>query len=136
MRVASNGQLAKHMALNQEQFERFYETFGSKKIEGRYQPVHHRLATHWARVIELLYASERMLELALDPEYPYNLANLRIRVLNFLPLPIDVRKVAFQEGQMVKEGDLIARLADRDCQAELRKHPAGGLHDAERVAVA
>ena len=35
-------------------------------------------------------------ELALDPEYPYNLANLRIRVLNFLPLPIDVRKVAFQ----------------------------------------
>jgi len=54
--------------LAQEQFERFYETFGSKKVGGRYQPVHHRLATHWARLIELLYASERMLELALDRE--------------------------------------------------------------------
>ncbi len=52
----------------QEHFERFYETFGSKKVNGRYQPVHHRLATHWARLIELLYAAERMLELATDPE--------------------------------------------------------------------
>ena len=30
--------------------------------------MHHRLATHWARLIELLYAAERMLELARDPE--------------------------------------------------------------------
>jgi F420-non-reducing hydrogenase large subunit len=30
--------------------------------------VHHRLATHWARLVELLYAAERMLELAEDPE--------------------------------------------------------------------
>jgi F420-non-reducing hydrogenase large subunit len=52
----------------QEQFQRFYETFGAKKIARRYQPVHHRLATHWARVIELLYAAERMKELASDPE--------------------------------------------------------------------
>ena len=51
----------------QEHFERMYETFGSKKVDGRYQPVHHRLATHWARLIELLYAAERMLELATDP---------------------------------------------------------------------
>lgn len=52
----------------QEAFEKFYETLGSKKVEGRYQPVHHRLATHWARLVELLYAAERMLELAEDPE--------------------------------------------------------------------
>ena len=52
----------------QEHFERMYSTFGSKKVGGRYQPVHHRLATHWARLIELLYAAERMLELAVDPE--------------------------------------------------------------------
>ena len=52
----------------QEAFEKFYETLGSKKINGRYQPVHHRLATHWARLVELLYAAERMLELATDPE--------------------------------------------------------------------
>ena len=52
----------------QEHFERFYETLGSKKTDGRYAPVHHRLATHWARLVELLYAAERMLELVQDPE--------------------------------------------------------------------
>jgi F420-non-reducing hydrogenase large subunit len=30
--------------------------------------VHHTLANHWARVVELLYAAERMQELAGDPE--------------------------------------------------------------------
>ncbi|MBI5633954.1 MAG: Ni/Fe hydrogenase subunit alpha [Nitrospirae bacterium] len=54
--------------LAQELFERMFETFGSKKVNGRYQPIHHRLATHWARLIELLYASEHMLELSQDPE--------------------------------------------------------------------
>jgi len=49
-------------------FEKMYETLGSKKTNGRYQPVHFRLATHWARLVELLYAAERMLELATDPE--------------------------------------------------------------------
>lgn len=52
----------------QEHFEKFYETLGAKKINGRYHPIHHRLATHWARLIELLYASERMQELVQDPE--------------------------------------------------------------------
>ncbi len=47
--------------LAQEQYERFFETLGGK-------PVHHRLATHWARLIELLYAAERWVELATDPE--------------------------------------------------------------------
>ncbi len=52
----------------QEAYEKFYDTLGSKKVNGRYQPVHHRLATHWARLVELLFAAERMLELAQDPE--------------------------------------------------------------------
>jgi len=52
----------------QEHFERFYETLGSKKVDGRFTPVHHRLSTHWARLIELLYSAERMLELTEDPE--------------------------------------------------------------------
>lgn len=47
--------------LAQEHYERFYSTLGGK-------PVHHRLATHWARLIELLYAAERLVELATDPE--------------------------------------------------------------------
>ncbi len=48
------------------QYERMLETLGRRKLGGRYHPVHHRLATHWARLIELLYAAERMLELATD----------------------------------------------------------------------
>lgn len=64
----------------QEHFEKFYETFGSKKVDGRYAPVHHRLATHWARLIELLYAAERMLELTEDPEITD--PNVRVVVTN------------------------------------------------------
>lgn len=45
----------------QEEYDRFYKTLGGK-------PVHQRLATHWARLIELLYAAERWVELVTDPE--------------------------------------------------------------------
>lgn len=54
--------------LAQEAFDKMYQTLGSQKINGRYQPVHYRLAIHWARLIELLYSAERMLELSRDPE--------------------------------------------------------------------
>lgn len=45
----------------QEAYEKMYDTLGGK-------PVHQTLAMHWARLIELVYASERLLELCLDPE--------------------------------------------------------------------
>ena len=55
--------------LAHENYEQLYKAFGGEKNkEGRYKPIHHRLATHWARLIELLYAAEHMLELATDPE--------------------------------------------------------------------
>ncbi len=54
--------------LAQENFEKMYGALSDKREDGRYKPVHHRLATHWARLIELLYASEHMLELANDEE--------------------------------------------------------------------
>ena len=47
--------------LAQAEYEKFYETLGGS-------PVHHTLATHWARLIELLYSAERWVELATDPE--------------------------------------------------------------------
>jgi len=47
--------------LAQEEYKRMYETLGGK-------PVHSTLAFHWARLIELLYATERTLELSQDPE--------------------------------------------------------------------
>jgi F420-non-reducing hydrogenase large subunit len=47
--------------LAQQAYEEFFSTLGGK-------PVHHTLANHWARVIELLYAAERLRELTADPE--------------------------------------------------------------------
>lgn len=64
----------------QEAYERYFETLGSKKVDGRYQPIHQRLATHWARLVELLFAAERMQELLNDPEITD--PNMRITVTN------------------------------------------------------
>jgi len=47
--------------LAQAAYEDFYKTLGGK-------PVHHTLANHWARVIEMIQAAERMQELVNDPE--------------------------------------------------------------------
>jgi F420-non-reducing hydrogenase large subunit len=47
--------------LAQAEYEKMFETLGGK-------PVHHTLAFHWARLVELLYAAERLVELANDPE--------------------------------------------------------------------
>jgi F420-non-reducing hydrogenase large subunit len=47
--------------LAQEAYEELFSTLGGR-------PVHHTLANHWARVVELLYAAERLKELADDPE--------------------------------------------------------------------
>lgn len=52
----------------QEFYEQLFATFKSPRSNNRYRPIHHRLATHWARLIEMLGAAERMLELARDPE--------------------------------------------------------------------
>jgi F420-non-reducing hydrogenase large subunit len=64
-RVAPLGRLnaADGMAtpLANEEYKRMYETLGGK-------PVHATLAMHWARLVELLYAAERALELSRDKD--------------------------------------------------------------------
>ena len=47
--------------LAQEEYELMYKTLGGK-------PVHSTLAFHWARLIEVLYATERAVELCKDTE--------------------------------------------------------------------
>ena len=47
--------------LAQETYEKMYDVLGGK-------PAHNALAFHWARLIEMTYISERMLELVGDPE--------------------------------------------------------------------
>lgn len=50
----------------QEAYEEYFETLTGDRT-GR-KPVHHTLAIHWARCIELLNAAERALELVQHPE--------------------------------------------------------------------
>jgi F420-non-reducing hydrogenase large subunit len=45
----------------QEAYEEFCATLGGK-------PIHYTLANHWARVVEMIYAAERINELLADPE--------------------------------------------------------------------
>jgi F420-non-reducing hydrogenase large subunit len=45
----------------QAAYEEFFATLGGK-------PVHHTLATHWARVVEIIQAAETMVALVNDPE--------------------------------------------------------------------
>jgi F420-non-reducing hydrogenase large subunit len=45
----------------QQAYEEMFKTLGGK-------PVHYTLANHWARIIEMIYAAERLRELANDPE--------------------------------------------------------------------
>jgi len=45
----------------QEAYEKMFATLGGK-------PVHHTLANHWARIIEMVYAAERLQELANAPQ--------------------------------------------------------------------
>jgi len=47
--------------LAQQAYAKLFAILGAK-------PVHHTLANHWARVVELLYAAERMKELADNPQ--------------------------------------------------------------------
>ena len=54
----------------QEAFEEMYNTYGEK-------PVHYTMAFHWARVIETIYAAERILELSQDHE----LTDPNVRIL-------------------------------------------------------
>ncbi len=48
-------------SIAQAEYERMYDKLGDK-------PAHNTLAYHWARLIEVLYAAERMDELANDNE--------------------------------------------------------------------
>ncbi|MFZ1682837.1 MAG: Ni/Fe hydrogenase subunit alpha [Candidatus Zixiibacteriota bacterium] len=52
--------------LAQAEYERFYETLTGER-SGK-KPVHSTLATHWARVVELMFACEATLQQAKDDE--------------------------------------------------------------------
>lgn len=76
--------------LAQQAYEEFYATLGGK-------PVHHTLANHWARVIELLYAAERLVELTDDPE----ITSTALRVLPTKQPSVGVGVVEAPRGTLI-----------------------------------
>jgi F420-non-reducing hydrogenase large subunit len=75
--------------LAQQEYERMFEALG--------RPAHQTLAYHWARLVELLYAAERALELATDPEITSN----GTRNLKFRPLGEGVGIVEAARGTLI-----------------------------------
>ncbi|MDR7523676.1 MAG: Ni/Fe hydrogenase subunit alpha [Armatimonadota bacterium] len=76
--------------LAQAAYEEFYATLGGK-------PVHHTLANHWARVIEMVYAAERLQELAHDPE----ITSADLRVLPTTTPSVGIGVVEAPRGTLI-----------------------------------
>lgn len=55
------------------------------------KPIHHTLANHWARIVEMIFAAERMVEIANDPE----IASDQLRVI---PTAVPVQGVGIVEA--------------------------------------
>jgi F420-non-reducing hydrogenase large subunit len=74
----------------QKAYEEYFKTLGGK-------PVHHTLANHWARVIEMIQAAERMNELINDPE----ITSKDIRVIPKIKPTIGIGVVEAPRGTLI-----------------------------------
>ena len=79
----------------QAAYERFFATLapGSNGVR---RPVHVRGAMHWARLVEMLFAAERMLELVADPD----ITSAEVRVLPTRPPTEGVGTVEAPRGTL------------------------------------
>jgi F420-non-reducing hydrogenase large subunit len=75
----------------QKAFEEMYSTLG--------RPAHQTLANHWARVIELVYAAERMKELIDDPE----ICDTNIRALPTATPDVGIGVVEAPRGTLIHQ---------------------------------
>jgi F420-non-reducing hydrogenase large subunit len=86
----------------QAEYEKFVAALGPKPVNGT-------LAYHWARLIELLYACERAVELATDPE----ITGADYRNMNFKPTGHGVGIVEACRGTLIHDyhltGDLLVK---------------------------
>ena len=66
--------------LAQEAYEEYFETLTGDRSGSK--PVHHTLAIHWARVVELMNAAERALELIRHPDitHPENYRTIPVNI--------------------------------------------------------
>jgi F420-non-reducing hydrogenase large subunit len=108
--------------------DRMYETLGGK-------PVHQTLATHWARIIELLYSAERWVELASDteitgPEYrivPTEIPDEGVGVVE-APRGTLYHHYKTDQNGMIKEANLIVGTTNNNAPINMSvKKAAQGL---------
>lgn len=76
--------------LAQAEYERLFETLGGK-------PVHHTLAIHWARLVEILYAAEELVRIADLPE----LTSPEIRNMDLQPPSEGIGIVEAPRGTLI-----------------------------------
>ncbi|MDA8243403.1 MAG: Ni/Fe hydrogenase subunit alpha [Elusimicrobia bacterium] len=76
----------------QKAYEEYFKVLGGK-------PVHHTLANHWARVVEMLQAAERLVELTNDPE----LASKEFRTLPTKTPGLGVGVVEAPRGTLIHQ---------------------------------
>jgi len=62
----------------QAAYERLHDKLGEWTEDGCRRPIHNRLASHWARLVEQQYAAERMEELASTPELTDTMITVRV----------------------------------------------------------
>lgn len=86
----------------QAEYEKFVSALGPK-------PVSNTLAYHWARLIELLYAAERAIELCQDPE----ITGTEYRNMNFKPIGQGVGIVEAARGTLIHHYELTEDLLMR-----------------------
>jgi F420-non-reducing hydrogenase large subunit len=73
----------------QAHYDEYFATLG--------EPVHHTLANHWARVIEMIYAAERIVELLDDPD----ITGTDIRVLPTEKPTVGIGVVEAPRGSLI-----------------------------------
>jgi len=73
----------------QKAYDEYFSILGGK-------PVHHTLANHWARVVEMLYAAERITELVNDPD----ITGSNIRLIPTLKPEIGIGVVEAPRGTL------------------------------------
>jgi len=74
----------------QDAYEEYFKTLGGK-------PVHYTLANHWARVVEMLYAAERISELLNNPD----ITGSNIRLIPTLKPEIGIGVVEAPRGTLI-----------------------------------
>ena len=74
----------------QKAYEEYFTTLGGK-------PVHHTLANHWARVVEMMNAAERITELVNDPE----ITSKDIRAIPFETPSVGIGIVEAPRGTLI-----------------------------------